>query len=165
MTEDVTLDVVMARRFELVDQQATLAAKHKAELGPIAEELNLCEMFIKDHMNKSGLQQVKTDAGMTFFTTKDSVTVKDMDTAIRFMLASCPPAPHLFDADAPDEVRAGAWGVVLDHIAQHGMWSLLNKAVNKTAAKEQLAAGTTPAALGIEYSAYRDLAWRRGKAE
>ena len=152
MTEELNLDVVMARRFELVEQQAAIAARHKAELAPYAEELNLCETFIKDHMNKAGLQQAKTDAGMAFFTTKDSVTVRNMDEVIRFMLAAAP---------APAGVTPEQWAASIDHIYAHGMWGLLNKAVNKTAAKELIEANTPPP--GVEYSSYKDLSWRRGK--
>lgn len=158
MTEELSLDQVMARRFELVEQQAIIAGRHKAELAPLAEELNLCETFIKNHMNQAGLQQAKTDAGMAFFTTKDSVTVRDMDQVIRFMLAAAP---------SPESINGmpftpATWGAVVDWFYQHGLWGLLNKAVNKTAAKELIEAKTPPP--GIEYSSYKDLAWRRGKA-
>ena len=160
MTDEISLDVVMARRFELVEAQEALALKHKAEMAPIAEELKLCELFVKDEMNKLGAQQYKTQAAghMAFFTTKDSVTVKDMDASIRYMLASTPPL-----TDAGKTVDAGMWAKVIDHICANGMWGLLNKAVNKTAAKEILDTGVSPATLGVEYSSYKDLAWRRGK--
>lgn len=157
MTDELSLDAVMARRFELVEQQAVIAGRHKTELAPLNEELSLCETFIKDLMNKSGLQQAKTDAGMAFFTTKDSVTVKDMDQVIRFMLDQAPPLQRNGKTVDPD-----MWKAVLDHIYAHGMWGLLNKAVNKTAAKELIEAKTPPP--GVEYSSYKDLSWRRGKA-
>lgn len=155
MSDEITLDVVMARRFELVEQMGVIAGRHKAELAPLGEELNLCEVFIKDHMNKAGLQQAKTDAGMAFFTTKDSVTVKDMDAAIGFMVDSAA-------VNAPADIDPGVVRRMLDHVKAHGMWGLLNKAVNKTAAKELIEAKTPPP--GVEYSSYKDLGWRRGKA-
>lgn len=82
MSEEVTLDIVMARRFDLVEQIALIQGRHKNELEPLAEEMRLCEMFIKDEMNKSGMQQCKTSAGMAYFTTKDSVTMDNWDSFI-----------------------------------------------------------------------------------
>lgn len=152
--QEVSLDQVMARRFELVEQQAIIANRHKTELAPINEELNLCETYIKDLMNKSGMTQAKTDAGMAYFTTKDSVTVKDMDQVIRTIVGAVPPHPNLPESSV-------SWSALVDYFIQHGLWSLLNKAVNKTAVKEMIAANQAPG--GVEYSSYRDLAWRRGK--
>jgi hypothetical protein len=137
--------------------QAILADKQKAEMAPLAEDLGMCESFIKQHMLDAGLTQAKTDAGMAFFTTKDSVTVRDMDDVIRFMLAASPPPKQNGKTVSPKQ-----WAFVLDHIAATGMWGLLNKAVNKTAAKELIEAQTPPP--GVEYSAYKDLSWRRGKS-
>ena len=83
--QEVSIDAVMARRFELVEQMAIIQGKHKAELEPLNEEITLCERFIKDTMNESGLQQVKTAAGMAFFITKDSVKVGDWDAALAYI--------------------------------------------------------------------------------
>ena len=163
MTEEVSLDQVMSRRFELVEQAGIIAGRHKAELAPVNEELGLCEAFIKDHMLKSGLQQAKTDAGMAFFISKDSVTVDDMNTSIRFMLEAAPcPAPNAIEGLALNEVW---WPRILDHIYAHGMWGLLNKALNKTAVKELLEATppVAPETIGVKFSSYKDLSWRRGK--
>lgn len=83
---ELTLETVMSRRFELDEQIAVLQGKHKAELEPLAEEKHLCEQFIKEQMLTAGLQNVKTAAGhMTFFQTKDSVTVDDWDAALGFI--------------------------------------------------------------------------------
>ena len=157
MSDEITVDQVMARRFELVEQMDVIAGRHKAELQPLAEELKVCELYIKDTMLKGGLQQIKTDAGMTYFTSKDSVTVKDMDEVIGFMLHAAPIAPAIQSAGDPQAM----WDGILAHIQAHGLWGLLNRAVNKTSAKELIEAQTPPP--GIEYSSYKDLAWRRGK--
>jgi hypothetical protein len=132
MSNEVTLDTVMERRFDLVEAKAIIEGKHKAELEPLNEELRLCETFIKDEMNRSGMQQCKTSAGMAFFTTKDSVKVGD-------------------------------WDAVLAYIRENDAFNLLNQAVNKTAVKEFLETNQS-APPGVEYVAYRDLAWRRGKS-
>lgn len=152
----LTPDAVMARRFELGDEIAIIAGRHKAELAPLNEELELCEQFIKAHMLETGAQQFKTAAGhMAFFTTKDSVKVDDMPAVIG----------HIVDAarEQPLEgVEPTVMQRVLDHVKSYGLWTLLNNAVNKTAAKELIEANKAPP--GVSYSAYKDLSWRRGKA-
>lgn len=80
--DSLTIDEIMARRFELVEEIAIISGRHKAELEPRNEELHLCELVIKDEMNRSGLQQIKTGVGMAFFTTKTSCTVEDFDATI-----------------------------------------------------------------------------------
>ena len=85
MNDEVNLDEVMARRFDLVEQASIIANRHKAELAPLNEELGMCEAFIKGEMLKSGMQQCKTGAGMAFFTTKDSCSVEDWDAVLAFI--------------------------------------------------------------------------------
>lgn len=157
MSDQVSLDEVMTRRFQLVEEQAILAGKQKAEMKPLSDELDLCETYIKQHMLDSGLTQAKTDAGMAFFTTKSSVTVDDMDSVIRFMLDAAPPLEDMGKVVPPEQ-----WKRVLDHIALTGMWGLLNKAVNKTSCVELIEAQTPPP--GVRYAAYKDLGWRKGKS-
>jgi hypothetical protein len=128
---ELSIDDVMKRRFDIVETVAIISGKHQAELAPFNEELKLCEQFIKDEMNKAGLQQVKTRAGMAFFQTKDSVTVSDFDATL---------------------------GYIVENKAFH----LLNRAVNKTSVKEYIQEHSAPPP-GVEYSSFKDLAWRRGK--
>lgn len=155
MADEVSLDQVMARRFELDEQVAIIQGRQKAELEPLLSEKALCEQYIKAELLKSGAQQWKSavTGHMTYFTTKDSVTVGDMDQVVQFILEAAPPADILPDL--------ALWPHILRHIQTHGMWGLLNKAVNKTAAKEILeTTGTLP---GVKYESFKDLAWRRGK--
>ncbi len=114
MTEELTVDTAMSQRFELVEQIAIIQGRHKNELAPLLEVVNLCEQFIKDEMLKGNMQQLKTSAGhMAYFTTKTSCTVEDFDATI-------------------NEIR------------EKGLWHLLNKAVNKTAVAEYIEANHTP---------------------
>jgi len=86
MSEELlNLDTVMARRFALVEEMKTIQVRHNLELMPLNDELALCETFIKDVMNKAGLKQAKTAAGMAFFTTKDSVTVEDWEATLSYI--------------------------------------------------------------------------------
>ena len=105
---ELTLDEVLDRKFELDEQVAIIQGKHKVELEPFNEELRMCELFIKDEMNKAGMQQVKNKHGhMAFFTTKDSVTVSDFDQVIAYIMGE-------------------------------KAFHMLNKAVNKSAVKEYI---------------------------
>ena len=133
MTEELTVDAAMSQRFELVEQIAIIQGRHKNELAPLLEVVNLCETFIKAEMLAGNMQSFKS-AGtghQAYFTTKDSVTVGDWDQTIAFIKAN----------DA---------------------YYLLNHAVSKTATKEYIDANKAPPP-GVEYSSFKDLAWRRGK--
>ena len=133
MTDEVNIDDVMTRRFELDEQIAIRMGQHKAELAPLMEEMKLCETFIKAELLKSGAQQWKSSSTghMTFWTTKDSVAMRDWEAFIAF-------------------------------VEREKAWHLLTRAANKTAAKEMIEAQTPPP--GVEYTSFKDLAWRRGKA-
>ena len=85
---DVTLDQVMTRHFQLTDEIAIIAARQKQELAPLNEELNLVDTYLKSQMTAAGMQQCKTDAGMAFFITKDSVSMKDWDAFTGFIKAN-----------------------------------------------------------------------------
>ena len=150
--EELSLETVMARVFELVETIAIIEGKHKGELEPHNEELHLCKTFIKDEMNKAGMTQCKTAAGQAFFTTKDSAGVESWDQVIGFLLT----------APAPDFVSPQDWPAVLGHIQAHGNWHFLNKAINKTAVKEYIDEHKANPP-GVKYDTYRDLSWRKGK--
>lgn len=158
MTEELNLDEVMSRRFELDEQITAIQNKNKVDLAPLTEEMQLCESYIKAELLKSGAQQWKSSATghMTFWTTKDSVTVEDMDAVIHRILAEAPP-PELTEGVVPPD----AWQTILDHIQNTGLWALLNKAVNKTQVKDMIEAAAPPP--GVKYTTFKDLAWRRGK--
>lgn len=163
MNEDVNLDEVMSRRFELDEQITAVQAESKARLAPMMEEMALCEGFIKAELLKTGAQQWKSSSTghMTFCTTKDSVTVDNMDQVIHRILCEAAPPDDLATV-ARNQNQKMAWEYILGHIERHGLWSLLNKAVNKTVTKELIEAGDQPP--GIRYTSFKDLAWRRGKA-
>jgi len=105
---ELTLGQVITRRFELDAQIDAIKARHKAELAPFNEELNMCEQFVRQEMLKDNQQNVKINGvGMTYFTTKDKVTVENFET-------------------------------VLAEIREKGLWSMLTAALSKTAVKEYI---------------------------
>ena len=62
MTEELTVDLAMSQRFELVEKIAIIQGRHKAELEPLLEVVNLCEQFIKDEMTKGTLWGIPFDS-------------------------------------------------------------------------------------------------------
>lgn len=162
MSEEVNLDEVMSRRFELDEQITARQLAHKAELAPLVEEMQLCESFVKAELLKTGAQQWKSSSTghMTYWTTKDSVTVEDMDQVIHHILAAAPLPPK--DDASRYFMSSDGWDFILRHIQNTGLWMLLNKAVNKTAYKELLEAQQQ--APGVKYTTFKDLCWKRGKA-
>lgn len=133
MADEVTIDDVMTRRFDLAEQLDRLAAEHKAACAPLNAELDLCETFIRTEMLKAGTQNWKsaTTGHSTHFTTKSKCQVQDFEATLA-------------------EIRA------------NGLWHLLAKAVSKEAVKEYIDEHKKPPP-GVNYSEYRDLAWSRGK--
>ena len=162
MSEEVSIDEAMTRRFELDEQISLIQGRQKLELAPLVEEMQLCEQFVKAELLKTGAQQWKSSSTghMTFWTTKDSVTVENMEAVIHRILSEAPPIADL-DAQIEGKTDAEVWAMVLEHIEACGLWGLLNKAVNKTSVKELIEAGDQPP--GIKYTTFRDLSWRRGK--
>lgn len=160
MSEELTVDLAMSQRFELVEKIAIIQGRHKAELEPLLEVVNLCEAFIKDEMNKGNMQSFKS-AGtghQAYFTTKDSVKMVDWDAYVGTVLSA---------AEIPSTIGSlvfhpAEWQEVLNYIHSHAAWDLLNHAANKTAVKERIEANKAPPP-GVEYSSFKDLAWRRGK--
>lgn len=114
-TEDsLSLEEVMNRRFALVEEIALIQGRHKAELEPLNEELDMCEKFIKNEMNEKKFQNIKTTTGhMAYFSQKDSASVENFDETLAFILAN-------------------------------EMYTLLTKGVNKTVVKEYVEAHQVP---------------------
>lgn len=162
MSEEVNLDEVMSRRFELDEQITAIQNANKAALAPLVEEMELCESFVKAELLKTGAQNWTSarTGHHTHFMTKDSVTVEDMDQVIHHILAASPLPPK--DEASRYFMSSDGWDFILRHIQNTGLWMLLNKAVNKTAYKELLEAQQQ--APGVKYTTFKDLAWRRGKA-
>lgn len=70
---------------------------------------------------------------------------------------------HMAYFTTKDSVKVGDWDATLAFIRENNAFGLLNQAVNKTACKEYIEEHKAPPP-GVEYSSFRDLAWRRGKS-
>ena len=161
MTEEINLDEVMSRRFELDEQITAIQNKNKADLAPLLEEMQLCESYIKAVLIKTNQQIWKSSltGHKVHWTTKDSVTVEDMKKVIHRILAESPLPPPMLGGEY--EIEPEGWKAILNHIAETGLWALLNKAVNKTTTREVLESGSEVP--GVKLTSFRDLVWSRGK--
>lgn len=72
-------------------------------------------------------------------------------------------AGHMAYFTTKDSVKVGDWDQALAYIKENQAYYLLTQAVNKTSVKEFIEANKAPPP-GVEYSSFRDLAWRRGKS-
>ena len=72
-------------------------------------------------------------------------------------------AGHMAYFTTKDSVKVGDWDATLAFIKEHNAFGLLNQAVNKTSVKEYIEENKAPPP-GVEYTSFRDLAWRRGKS-
>ena len=133
MTDEVSIDDVMTRRFELAEQLDLLAAELKTKSTPLQEEMTLCENYIRSELIKAGAQNWKsaTTGHATHFMTKSKCQVSDFEATLA-------------------EIRA------------HELWHLLTKAVSKEAVKDYIEANKKPPP-GVTYTEFKDLAWSRGK--
>ena len=159
---EMTDEQLMDLRFQAVEDAGIIAGQQKAAVESYNTEIAALEARIKELMLARGAQQLKVNSGHeTHFTTKDSVTVQDMDTAVGFMLKAAPPPEGFTRESTPGRMT---WSEILYHIQTHGMWGLLTKALHKTNTREVLESGVPPDTLGVKFSTYRDLVWSRGKS-
>jgi hypothetical protein len=120
----MTDEELMNLRFQDVEDTALLAGQQKGSLEAYNTEIAALETRIKELMLARGSQQLRVLSGHeTHWTTKDSVTVQDMDKAVGFMLQAAPCHPA---------VQPGIWPDIIAHITATGMWGLLTKALHKT---------------------------------
>ena len=149
---EVSIEQVMARRFELVEQMAIIAGRHKNELAPLGEELDLCEQYIWQAMGE--LQQVSTTFGTAFFKggSRAQLDKDAFPTLLRYIVESA------FLDSRPDP-RATTDDIV-EHILTHGRFQLLKKDVSKTAVEEIVEAEKTPPP-GVKYETFRTLQFRK----
>lgn len=155
MTE-LTIDTVMTRRFELDEAISVVESRCKAEIAPLAEELSMCENYIRSELLANGTQQWKSanTGHSTHFTTKTRCTVGDMNQVVDCVLSAATP----LNGYTPEQ-----WAGVLRHIADHALWIMFTNAVRKETVKEYIETNKAPPP-GVNYSEYRDLVWSRGKA-
>ena len=131
---EISIDEVMTRRFELDALIEDAERQHKLAIAPLTEELKLCETYVRSEMLRAGTQQWKSST-----TGHETHFTTKSRSSVK-------------DFDA-----------TLAEIREKGLWHLLTKAVSKEATKEYIEEYGKPPP-GVEYTEFKDLAWRRGRA-
>jgi hypothetical protein len=78
-------DKIIERYVALRDRKAEVEAKHKEELMPLREQLELCEAALQKLMNDAGVKQLKGDHGTAFVKEQVSAKVTAWDDTLRYI--------------------------------------------------------------------------------
>lgn len=149
---DLPIDVVVERRFELVEAIALIQGRHKAELEPLQEELAMCEKVVQMEMTEKNQDSQKINGHNMFFQGGSRASLEDMDAFVDFLVA----------APAPDGWTEDEWQRVRAHVKAHGNWHFLNKVVRKESVEEYVEQHKV-APPGVKRETFRTLQWRKGK--
>lgn len=83
---EFTLADVVKKYIDLRDEQAAISEKFKAELAPGAEQMETIEKYLMAHMDKEGLDSIKTPNGTPYKVISKSVKAIDMEAFKLFAL-------------------------------------------------------------------------------
>ncbi len=85
----MTIDIrsVVEKYIELRDQRASIAERHKAELAPISESMEIIEKWLLKQMEEMGVDSLKTPAGTPYKAITKSVKMADAEAFKRFVFA------------------------------------------------------------------------------
>jgi phage host-nuclease inhibitor protein Gam len=72
-------DQLIQRYIEIRDEKAEIAERHKAELAPLNQSLEVLENTLMQLLNEQGGQNIKTAAGTAYRSEVMSVKVEDWD--------------------------------------------------------------------------------------
>lgn len=127
-------DLIRAYR-KIRDARVVKAREMKDELGRLDEQLAKLEVVIHQKLDEQGVENIKTTEGTAFKTTKDFVTVTEIEDFREFL---------------SDEV-AGGDDELADKIYKAFPWHFFTKAVSKAAVLEYMKEhGTPPQGIGYD---------------
>jgi hypothetical protein len=81
----VEIKSVVEKYISLRDQKAEIAERHKVELAPLNESMEIIEKWLLQEMEKMGVESLKTPAGTPYKTITKSVKMADPDAFKRFV--------------------------------------------------------------------------------
>ncbi len=84
MSDELTVDKVIATYITLRGQKEALEAGVKDQLTAIKEKMVKLEAWIQAKSDETGVKSFKTDAGTAFMTTSDFASVADWDAVLEF---------------------------------------------------------------------------------
>jgi len=86
---------MVGKYLQVRDKANALKKDHKAQLEPYVAALDKLEGLFAEHMTQNGVDNLKTDVGTAFATTRTSVTTPDKLTFLEYVREN--DAWHLLD--------------------------------------------------------------------
>lgn len=133
-----TIDEVQQAYFAAKDVADLMSKRHQEEMAPLTQKLEVCRAWMLDYLNKQGLENAKTEHGLTYKSSVMSATVDPDDgwpKILRFALEKA--LGRVLEAieNGAEESQG------MDLFLQEPALTLLNRSVNKTSVKELLDQG------------------------
>jgi len=88
MAQKYDLDDIVRTYVKIRDTLAADRRAFKQKEAEYKEQMAALGQFLREHMEKMGVESIKTEHGTAFSTTKTSVAVQDWDTALAFIQAN-----------------------------------------------------------------------------
>jgi hypothetical protein len=85
MSEEPTVDGVIATYITLRTKKETIEASVKEQVADIKEKMAKLETWIQVKSDETGVKSFKTDAGTAFMSTADYASVGDWDAVMAFV--------------------------------------------------------------------------------
>lgn len=85
MSEELTVDQVIATYLKLRKQKENVEATAKERVKVIKEKMGKLETWIQNKSDETGVKSFKTDEGTAFMTTSDFASVADWDAVLEFV--------------------------------------------------------------------------------
>jgi transposase len=82
----VSSDQVIQKYIQLRDEKSKIEERHKEELVGHKNAMEKLEAWLQSHLQKEGLQSLKSAIGTAFLKEVSSATVEDRDTFFSFAL-------------------------------------------------------------------------------
>lgn len=85
MTDNVTVDQVIAAYMKLRDKKSQIEAETKEKVKQVKASMEKLEAWIKEKADQDGVTSFKTKHGTAFLTTTDFAGVENWDDVIEFI--------------------------------------------------------------------------------
>jgi len=85
MTDNVTVDQVIATYMKLRDKKSQIEAETKEKVKQVKASMEKLEAWIKEKADQDGVTSFKTKHGTAFLTTTDFAGVENWDDVIEFI--------------------------------------------------------------------------------
>lgn len=85
MTQQLTVDAVVATYMKLRAKKDAIEAQVKAEVDGIKQQMEKIEAWIKEQADAQGVTSFKTNHGTAFLTTVDYANVADWDAVLSYI--------------------------------------------------------------------------------